>query len=154
MPIEAGNLIVDLDATWPLSGDPVSEGDDHVRLIKTVLTNTFPGEGGQGYAVQINATEDELNALVGLDTSQTLQQQMDNIFDSVDVDATFNAAVVFTGNVDVGGLGADAISDFCMVFNGTQMFRGGRFVKFSAFSALQTEIQSLKTALTAQGLSV
>ena len=43
MPIESGaNYIGDLNALYPPSGDPVSQGDDHIRLIKTVLQNSFP----------------------------------------------------------------------------------------------------------------
>lgn len=43
MPIEAATFLNDLVATNPIAGDPVAEGDDHIRLMKTVLKNTFPG---------------------------------------------------------------------------------------------------------------
>jgi len=39
MPLESGTTIADLNASWPTGGDPKSEGDDHLRLIKTVLKN-------------------------------------------------------------------------------------------------------------------
>ena len=42
MGIESGNYITNLDSANPLSSDNVSEGDDHLRLIKNVLKKTFP----------------------------------------------------------------------------------------------------------------
>jgi len=42
MGIESGTTISALDRTNPLSSDPVSEGDDHLQLIKDVLQKTFP----------------------------------------------------------------------------------------------------------------
>jgi hypothetical protein len=42
MGIEISTYISGLTATWPPSGDPKSQGDDHLRLIKGVLQTTFP----------------------------------------------------------------------------------------------------------------
>jgi hypothetical protein len=42
MGIEISTYISGLTATWPPSGDPKSQGDDHLRLIKGVLQATFP----------------------------------------------------------------------------------------------------------------
>ena len=65
MPLETGDVIEDLDQSWPLSGDPTNRGDDHLRLLKAVLKNQFPGTEGEGYAIPIIATEAELNFLTG-----------------------------------------------------------------------------------------
>ena len=46
MALETGNYINDLSATNPTAGDKKSEGDDHIRLIKTVLKNCLPGFTG------------------------------------------------------------------------------------------------------------
>lgn len=47
MGLEAGSFINDLVVTNPIGGtDPRSQGDDHLRLIKTVLKNSFPGTIG------------------------------------------------------------------------------------------------------------
>jgi len=43
MSIEVATYINDLQATNPPSTDPRSQGDDHLRLIKSVLQNTFGG---------------------------------------------------------------------------------------------------------------
>ena len=39
MPLESGDTIADLNPLWPVQGDPVTAGDDHLRLIKSVLQN-------------------------------------------------------------------------------------------------------------------
>jgi len=46
MGIETGEFITDLDPAWPTANDSISMGDDHLRLIKTVLKNTFPEAKG------------------------------------------------------------------------------------------------------------
>jgi len=69
MPLETGNVIEDLDQSWPLGGDPTNKGDDHLRLIKSVLITQFPGVSGNGYAIPITATEAELNFLDGTTTN-------------------------------------------------------------------------------------
>ena len=69
MPLETGNVIEDLDQSWPLGGDPTNKGDDHLRLIKSILITQFPGVSGNGYAIPITATEAELNFLDGTTTN-------------------------------------------------------------------------------------
>jgi len=66
MALETGTTLASLVAANPTSIDPVSQGDDHLRLIKDVLKKQFPGAAGQGYASVILATEAELNLLVGV----------------------------------------------------------------------------------------
>lgn len=65
MGLETGSTIASLITSNPTSGDPVSQGDDHIRLIKSVLQTQFPGSGGLGYSIPITTTESELNALHG-----------------------------------------------------------------------------------------
>ena len=77
MPLEAGTTISDLDSSWPLVGDAILQGDDHLRLIKAVLKAQFPGDLGQGLAIPIIATEEELNWLTGL--TGNIQAQLDAI---------------------------------------------------------------------------
>lgn len=42
MPIEQAQYINTLTPEWPLGTDPQKDGDDHIRMIKQVLQNTFP----------------------------------------------------------------------------------------------------------------
>jgi hypothetical protein len=46
MALEAGNYVGDLVAANPAAADPKSQGDDHLRLIKLALRQTFPGFAG------------------------------------------------------------------------------------------------------------
>lgn len=42
MALESASHISDLDQSNPVTGDVVSQGDDHLRLLKAVLKTTFP----------------------------------------------------------------------------------------------------------------
>ena len=66
MGLETGSTISSFITSNPTSSDPVNQGDDHLRLIKSVLKAQFPGAAGNGFATAITATEAELNALHGL----------------------------------------------------------------------------------------
>lgn len=46
MGLETGTYISDLVVTNPTSTDPKSQGDDHLRLVKATLKNTFPNITG------------------------------------------------------------------------------------------------------------
>ena len=46
MTIESASYVAGLDAAYPATGDQVAQGDDHLRMLKTVLKATFPGRGG------------------------------------------------------------------------------------------------------------
>jgi len=43
MGIESAIYVSGLDSDWPLGSDDISAGDEHIRLIKSVLQSTFPG---------------------------------------------------------------------------------------------------------------
>jgi hypothetical protein len=66
MGLETGSTIASFITSNPTSSDPVNQGDDHLRLIKSVLKAQFPGAGGLGFNTPITATEAEINALHGL----------------------------------------------------------------------------------------
>jgi microcystin-dependent protein len=57
MALETGDYPSDLVSTNPEGTDNVSQGDDHLRLIKHVIKTTFPNIDGP-----VTATQDELNA--------------------------------------------------------------------------------------------
>ena len=42
MGLETTTYIAGLTPAWPLAGDPKNQGDDHLRLLKSVLQATFP----------------------------------------------------------------------------------------------------------------
>ena len=43
MGIESATYVSGLDRSWPLGSEEISAGDEHIRLIKSVLQSTFPG---------------------------------------------------------------------------------------------------------------
>jgi microcystin-dependent protein len=66
MGLEVAEFVGQLVSNWPLGTDRVREGDDHLRLLKRVLQNTFPNMNQA-----VTATPAQLNALPN-DTSETL----------------------------------------------------------------------------------
>lgn len=58
MPIETAQYIDTLQPDWPDGKDPESGGDDHIRMVKQVLQNTFPALNEP-----VNGTPGQLNDL-------------------------------------------------------------------------------------------
>lgn len=56
MAIETASYINDLNVSNPPGSDPVSQADDHIRLLKAALKSTFPNITGA-----VTATQDQLN---------------------------------------------------------------------------------------------
>lgn len=79
MTVEKAGFVSELNTSWPLSGDLINQGDDHIRLIKTTLTNTFAG----------------FNQKVNMD-AQTLNRINDHV--KVDADSvSINKTLYFDG---------------------------------------------------------
>ena len=66
MGLETGTYISDLNSSNPVAGDPVNEGDDHIRLVKSTVKATFPSITGA-----VTATHTELNLLDGVTANTT-----------------------------------------------------------------------------------
>ena len=141
MALETGNYISALVRTNPLSSDPVSEGDDHLQLIKKILQKTFPlgtdADGstsgvGPGQAVQviiakssaptITGTAAESMGLVWLDTSANLlkiRNQANDAWITLAVDPeTSNSVDVNAGTIDgavIGGTTPAAVTTTSLV---------------------------------------
>lgn len=59
MTVETATYINQLDSSKPASGDARSEGDDHMRLLKSTLRATFPNISGA-----VTATQGQLNGVL------------------------------------------------------------------------------------------
>lgn len=70
MPVESATFIGQLDDSYPLQDDDVSQGDDHLRLLKATIQNTFPN-----FNKALTASVDELNFVNGV--TAPIQVQMD-----------------------------------------------------------------------------
>lgn len=61
MPLETATYINGLNPSYPTGGDLISAGDDHLRLLKQTIKNTFPNLTGA-----VTVTHGELNTLAGV----------------------------------------------------------------------------------------
>lgn len=76
MGLEVGTYIQDLNQSNPPGSDIKAQGDDHIRLIKTVLKNTFPNANrairfaaARTLTATTTLTIDDENALIEVDTT-------------------------------------------------------------------------------------
>ena len=72
MGLETGTYISDLNSSNPVAGDPVNEGDDHIRLVKSTVKATFPSVSGA-----VTSTHTELNLLDGVTANTTALNYVD-----------------------------------------------------------------------------
>lgn len=70
MSVETATYISDLNASYPASGDPKSEGDNHLRLLKSTVKATFPNVAGA-----VTPTHTQLNYVTGV--TSAIQTQLD-----------------------------------------------------------------------------
>ena len=110
MAIETFEYIDDLNVANPTATDNVSEGDDHLRGLKTTLKNTFPNVTGA-----INATETELNYVDGV--TSAIQTQLDTKLSSVADNSVTLAKMA--GGTDGNLITYDASGDPAYVTTGT-----------------------------------
>jgi hypothetical protein len=96
MGLETGTYIDSLNNSNPTAGDAVSEGDDHLRLIKSTVKATFPNLSGA-----VTSTQAELNLLDGV-TANTTEL---NYVDITTLGTTqASKAVTADANKDVTGI--------------------------------------------------
>jgi microcystin-dependent protein len=69
MSLEAATYITDLDANNPTPTDLKSQGDDHIRLIKSVLKNTFPGANAAASTAKVVAKSANYTAVAADDNT-------------------------------------------------------------------------------------
>ncbi len=131
MGLETGNYISALVKTNPLSSDNVSEGDDHLQLIKKVLKQTFPAgtdNEGPDQAAQVivaKATAPTVDTsasghaaramgLVWLDTTNNLlkiRNQANDAWVTLAIDPeTSNSVDIDAGSIDGTPIGATTTS--------------------------------------------
>ena len=107
MPLEEATYIQDLVTSNPAGGDDRSTADDHLRLIKFVLKETFPNANGA-----INPTVAEFNKLVGLTASTAEMNYLAGVTSAIQTQ--LNAKLSTSGllaailAVDGSGSGIDA----------------------------------------------
>lgn len=123
MTVETASYISQLDPTFPASGDQKSEGDNHLRLVKTVLKTQFPNFG----TAAMNATTTELNYMVGV--TSLVQNQLNTLTSA----KAAKAGDTYTGAHDFTG-GTIAVPT-AMVGDATTKAASTAFVSATAFNA-------------------
>lgn len=93
MSIETANFISDLVPTNPLAGDPISQGDDHIRMIKAALQKTFPDADGEQYVPATPSTDGSTAMADG-------GRWVENTSVTTDSSGTLNATKVDVTTVD------------------------------------------------------
>jgi hypothetical protein len=74
MTVESASYISQLNTAYPAAGDNISEGDDHLRLIKSVLQTQFPNLS----TTAVNPTAAQMNKL-GFQTGSVLMYASNTI---------------------------------------------------------------------------
>jgi hypothetical protein len=74
MTVESASYISQLSTSNPAAGDNISEGDDHIRLIKTVLQTQFPNLS----TTAVSPTAAQLNKL-GFETGTIMMYASNSI---------------------------------------------------------------------------
>lgn len=59
MTVESASYISQFNTSYPAASDDISEGDDHIRLVKSVLKTQFPNLA----TTAVNQTSNQLNKL-------------------------------------------------------------------------------------------
>jgi len=96
MGLETGTYIDSLNTSNPGATDSVAQGDDHIRLVKSTIKNTFPNVTGA-----MTATHTELNLLDGC-TANTTELNYVDIATLGTVEAS--KAVTADSNKDITGI--------------------------------------------------
>jgi len=95
MGLETGTYIDSLNSSNPTASDAVSEGDDHLRLIKSTVKATFPNLSNA-----VTSTHTELNLLDGV-TANTTELNYVDVTTLGTVEAS--KAVTADANKDITG---------------------------------------------------
>ena len=96
MGLESGTYIDSLNSSNPAAGDPVNEGDDHIRLVKSTVKATFPNISGA-----VTSTHTELNLLDGVTANTTELNYVDITTLGT---AQASKAVTADANIDITGV--------------------------------------------------
>jgi hypothetical protein len=96
MGLETGTYIDSLNTSNPGATDSVAQGDDHIRLLKSTIKNTFPNITGS-----MTATHTELNLLDGC-TANTTELNYVDVATLGTVEAS--KAVTADSNKDITGI--------------------------------------------------
>ena len=97
MGLETGTYLDALVPTNPASTDGLAQADDHIRLLKSTLANSFPGITGA-----VTATQGELNVLDGITATTAELNFTDGVTSNIQTQMNTKAPLAsptFTGTL-------------------------------------------------------
>ena len=101
MGLETGNYIDDLVITNPTAADPISQGDDHLQLIKKVVKQSFPSVDAAVHAIHPSATAPATSLTAGLMWFDTTANLLKIRNEANDAWVTLAVSIVTSNSVDV-----------------------------------------------------
>lgn len=116
MALETGTYVADLAPSNPPSSDPVGQGDDHLRLIKSVLQATFPNMGstlGQVRSLDVaTSISSTWNTNLIVTTASATATAVLTLPPSASITSGFNLSFFTTGGANISLLpsGANTIN--------------------------------------------
>lgn len=119
MGLESAKYVGELDSGNPVSGDLISYGDDHLRLIKDCLQRTFAGIGG---AALVFGTDSTNSGSYSIAPTPSLTRYDDGMVVMLYVANSNTGAVT----LDINALGATGVKNSSGVDFGAGEFGGGR----------------------------
>ncbi|MFM9928207.1 hypothetical protein VLK31_34930 [Variovorax sp. H27-G14] len=138
MPLETGTYISDLVATNPTGADGKNVGDDHLRLIKLLLRNTFPNITGA-----VTPTHLQFNYVAGV--TSAIQAQIDG--KGAIAGQAWTGAHSFAGTTTLAALTSTGASTFA----GSVAFSGATTAPTKAASDNSTNVATTAYTDTAVG---
>ncbi len=69
MALESADWVTQLVSANPVVGDPVGQGDDHLRMLKTVLKNSFPSTSTTAVVPNMSGQSSKVLTNDGTDTA-------------------------------------------------------------------------------------
>ena len=146
MGVETATFISQLSATNPLGTDPISEGDDQIRLVKEVLQAQFTSLG----AAAVTGTAAELNLIDGYTGTTAELNTLD-----VTTQGTSEASKVLTADASGDVTIADGAYDFDVAsHDGTNgLLLAGTLVTATAAEMNYLDITTLGTSANSKALT-
>lgn len=99
MTVETATFISQLNSSYPATSDNKSEGDNHLRLIKATIVNTFPNVSG---VISANSHELDIFAVGG-----TVSGNL-TVYGDISISGTTNAAMVINKTSSASTVAAGA----------------------------------------------
>jgi len=147
MGLESATYISELVSANPTATDPISQGDDHLRLIKAVLKNQFSGLSG---TTAVTADGAEMNLLDGCTATTTELNYLD-----ITTLGTSESSKVVTADASGDVTIADGAYDFDVAsHDGTNGLKlAGTLVTATAAEVNYLDITTLGTSANSKALT-